>query len=439
MEDYYSILLIDRNSTKIEIKESYKRLALKYHPDRNREEGAEEHFKKISEAYQVLSDPHKRKIYDSSGNIDFSFDDPLILFQRLFPNIPPEVVNIGCNIIKQIHENENFDINTIKQDRKLQEEIIELTDILTQQIPEPIKNIFNLLRKDIPWEKPVNHNVSLVSKTIEGGDTLNSKVTNELLDVKNDIDCVDDVINIELDEMEHEVDENKLEIPIIENLKTIECLDNVTNNEMELTKKEYGDIDLDIDHEINIELEDIITNDSISTSIMVLRYCDNLELDCKICSGKGYYLVKKHFRIPTTYRHIQLLNEGHHNDKEKGNLFIRLNINSHPKYRIINEYDLISEIDVTIYDLYFGTTIYIPYFEKNIGLRISREMKNNSMTKCIENLGLPKKYGIGKLYIAMNLVFPDNMSDDIIEKYFPQISNYCNDLDINKTVEIYRV
>lgn len=440
MEDYYSILLIDRTSTKTEIKESYKRLALKYHPDRNREEGAEEHFKKISEAYQVLSDPNKRKIYDSSGNIDFSFDDPLILFQRLFPNISPEVVNIGCNIIKHINENENFDINTIKQDRKLQEEIIELTDILTQQIPEPIKNIFNLLRKDIPWQTPVNDNVSSVSKTIEG--PLHSKINNELQEVENDRDCVDNVINSELKVMREGADE-KVDIPIAEHLKTVECANNVTNNVtnnvMELTNNEYSDIDLDIDHEINIELEDIINNESLSTSIMVLRYCDNLKLDCKICSGKGYYLVKKHFRIPTTYRHIQLLNEGHHNDKKKGNLFIRLNINPHPKYRIINDYDLISEINVTIYDLYFGTTIYIPYFEKNIGLRVSRDMKNYSMTKCIENLGLPKQDGRGKLYIAMNLVFPDNMSDDIIEKYFPQISNYYNDLDINKTVEIYRV
>ena len=439
MADYYSILLIDRNSTKLEIKESYKKMALKYHPDRNQEEGSEEHFKKISEAYQVLSDENKRKIYDSSGNIDFSFDDPLILFQKLFPNIPPEVVNIGCNIIKHIHENENFDINTIKQDKKLQDEIIELTDILTQQIPEPIKNIFNLLRKDIPRKTQVTHSDSLVSKPIDGIDSFEPKVNIELPDMIKDIDCVDDVINREMELTGDEYGENNLDIPIIGNLKTVECVNEITNDGMELTKTEYSDIDLDIEHEINVELEDMVNNSDINTSLMVLRYCDNLELDCKICSGKGYYLVKKHFKIPTRYRNIQLLNEGHHNESGKGNLFIKLNIITHPKYRIINDYDLVSEIDVTVYDLHFGTTIYLPYFEKNIGLRISRELKNTSMTKCIEELGLPKKNGRGKLYIEMNLIFPDNMRDDIIEKYFPQISNYYDDLDINKTLEIYRI
>jgi len=427
MEDYYSILLIDRNSTTTEIKLSYKKLALKYHPDRNKEEGAEEHFKKISEAYQVLSDENKRIIYDNSGNLDFSFDDPLVLFQRLFPNIPPEVVHIGCNIIKQIQENEDFDMNTIRRDRKLQQEIIDLTNILTDQIPEPIKNIFNLLRKDIPeTEKRRKDEDNMLEKITSSEINVNSKENTEK-------------------EIENQVIENTL----MEDNRCVETDTNVdeTNNECvvldtynsQLQDIDYGEMMLDIHQEINVELEDIINNDSISTSIMVLRYCNNLELDCKICSGKGYYLVKKHFKIPTSYRHIQLLNEGHHNDKEKGNLFIRLNINPHPKYRIVNEYDLINEIDVTIYDLYFGNTIYIPYFDKNIGLRISREMKNNSMTKCIENLGLPKKDGRGKLYIAMNLVFPDNIRDDIIEKYFPQISNYYDDLDISKTLEIYRV
>ena len=412
MEDYYSILLIDRTATNAEIKVSYKRLALIYHPDRNNEADAEEKFKQISQAYQVLSDTNKRIIYDSSGKNDDSFDDPLILFHRLFPNIPPEVVNIGCKIIKQIHENDNFDMNTIKHDRKLQEEIIELTNILTDQIPEPIKNIFNLLRKDLPDR---------------GDQDIDSVVLDQELPILE--------LNSNLPETKIDVE---LENPVIEELKMSESIDDVENSVTELVSKEYIDIDLDIQHEIKVDLEDIFSNNSINTSLMVLRYCDDLELDCKICSGKGYYLVKKHFRIPTTYRDIQLLNEGHHNDKEKGNLFIRLNINPSPIYRMINDYDLMREIDVSIYDLYHGNTIYIPHFDKNIGLRISRYVKNNPMTKCIEDLGLPKTNGRGNLYISMNLMFPDNMRDDIIDKYFPQISNNC-DLDISKTVEIYRV
>ena len=63
--DYYEVLGIQRSANKEEIKNSYRRLALQYHPDRNKSPGAEERFKEISEAYAVLSDDEKRKRYDT--------------------------------------------------------------------------------------------------------------------------------------------------------------------------------------------------------------------------------------------------------------------------------------------------------------------------------------------------------------------------------------
>ncbi len=62
--DYYQILGVSKNATQAEIKQAYRRLALKYHPDRG---GDSERFKKINEAYQVLSDPQKRATYDQFG------------------------------------------------------------------------------------------------------------------------------------------------------------------------------------------------------------------------------------------------------------------------------------------------------------------------------------------------------------------------------------
>ena len=71
--DYYKILGVDRNASDSEIKKAYRKLAMKYHPDRNKgNKAAEEMFKKVSEAYAVLSDKEKRKNYDTFGAANFS-------------------------------------------------------------------------------------------------------------------------------------------------------------------------------------------------------------------------------------------------------------------------------------------------------------------------------------------------------------------------------
>ncbi len=71
-KDYYKILGVPRNATQEEIKKAYRRLAMKYHPDKNKgNKEAEEKFKEINEAYAVLSDPEKRKMYDMYGSAEF--------------------------------------------------------------------------------------------------------------------------------------------------------------------------------------------------------------------------------------------------------------------------------------------------------------------------------------------------------------------------------
>ncbi len=67
--DYYEILSLERTCTDVEIKASYRKAALKYHPDRNPgNTEAEERFKEASEAYEVLSDGQKRATYDRFGH-----------------------------------------------------------------------------------------------------------------------------------------------------------------------------------------------------------------------------------------------------------------------------------------------------------------------------------------------------------------------------------
>ena len=67
--DYYKVLGVDQKASQEDIKKAYRKLARKYHPDTNKDAGAEERFKQISEAYDTLGDPEKRKKYDRGGSI----------------------------------------------------------------------------------------------------------------------------------------------------------------------------------------------------------------------------------------------------------------------------------------------------------------------------------------------------------------------------------
>ena len=67
-QDYYEILGVEKNASKSDIKKVYRKLALKYHPDKNPDKAAEEKFKEISEAYAVLYDDEKRRLYDQYGH-----------------------------------------------------------------------------------------------------------------------------------------------------------------------------------------------------------------------------------------------------------------------------------------------------------------------------------------------------------------------------------
>src|SRR3990167_2652524 len=66
-QDYYKMLGLSRDASPDEIKKSYRKLARKYHPDVSNEPNAEEKFKQVKEAYEVLKDPKKRQAYDQVG------------------------------------------------------------------------------------------------------------------------------------------------------------------------------------------------------------------------------------------------------------------------------------------------------------------------------------------------------------------------------------
>jgi molecular chaperone DnaJ len=78
--DYYEVLGVPRDADRSAIKDAFRQLALKYHPDRNKEPGAEDRFKEIAEAYAVLYDPKKRAAYDVGGHAGMAGFTPEDLF-----------------------------------------------------------------------------------------------------------------------------------------------------------------------------------------------------------------------------------------------------------------------------------------------------------------------------------------------------------------------
>src|SRR5947208_15102660 len=97
--DYYEALGIDRSASADDIKKAYRKMAVKYHPDKNPgDKQAEENFKEIGEAYEALADPQKRAAYDQYGHAAFDrtrgfggargggggFHDPFEIFREVF-------------------------------------------------------------------------------------------------------------------------------------------------------------------------------------------------------------------------------------------------------------------------------------------------------------------------------------------------------------------
>jgi molecular chaperone DnaJ len=125
-KDYYDVLGVGKNANGDEIKNAYRNLALKFHPDINKDKKAEETFKEINEAYAVLSDPDKRSQYDSFGpdvfnqrytqedifrnfdfesvfrsmGMDFGFDNSLL--EQMFGFRAPKRGDIGNDIIGEL-------------------------------------------------------------------------------------------------------------------------------------------------------------------------------------------------------------------------------------------------------------------------------------------------------------------------------------------------
>ncbi|XP_047149822.1 dnaJ homolog subfamily B member 6-like [Vigna umbellata] len=106
--DYYDILQVDRDAKEEDLRKAYKRLAMKWHPDKNltKKEESEAMFKQVSEAYEVLSDPQKRARFDNTlkprvepaADAGASGDGGPTRYQNPLPKAPPVERKLPCTL-----------------------------------------------------------------------------------------------------------------------------------------------------------------------------------------------------------------------------------------------------------------------------------------------------------------------------------------------------
>ncbi len=150
-KDYYEILGVPRNATQEEIKRAYRRLARKYHPDINKSPEAQEKFKEINEAYQVLSDPQKRKLYDMYGHAGVEGGFEAQQTQREY------VRNVGdlFEEFEKIFEDFGFDFGFGRRRRKREERRVVKGEDIYKTVNITLEEAFKGTTVEVEYERLV--------------------------------------------------------------------------------------------------------------------------------------------------------------------------------------------------------------------------------------------------------------------------------------------
>ena len=140
--DYYEVLGVTKTSSDYEVKQQYRKLALKFHPDRNQYSDAEEHFKEISEAYAVISNPEKKQAYDQYGhagvNGRYSNAD---IFQ--YDGV---IYKTNIDWVEELHLTKDVQIGEIKTKNDAN---TDFKDEMSNKLPIGAKIFFTKEREDI--------------------------------------------------------------------------------------------------------------------------------------------------------------------------------------------------------------------------------------------------------------------------------------------------
>ena len=399
--DYYSILEIEEDSNFEQIRKAYKKQALKYHPDKNKNENAEDKFKNVVEAYEVLSNPLRRERYDISRkmnkNFEFKLSPEILKFTKFFfceENLK-KFANMTFNITNDLglYNNAGFDYvyNNILDNLRN-------------------KNIGSLFEEYKNFKKfyHINTNNNEINKKKNVNNKKTEKNYNNILEKKK----------------------------IIYNLKI--KLEDIYNNIIR-------NISINLDKKcIACGGRGVITNRKTKnkSNKKNKKKKNNSFLDKKLCStckGTMKKKTKKVFRIDCTKDSYIFENEFFiNNELPEGDIVINLITNDSLINRI-NRYDLSLEIKITINEFYNGGEVnfifldgkdYNIKYEKleNLDPELRKKYLNNyEREEIIENKGLPiilenelidlqniNKLFRGDLIIKLKLELPYDFNYDSI-------------------------
>lgn len=397
-KDYYEILELNKYATNIEIKKSYKKLALKHHPDKNQDsEESKKMFQNITEAYSVLSDEEKRKKYDMFGieNNDFEFDeDPFKMFNSIFKEHLSHFQNMDMDMNMNMNMNyeKSFDVN----------------DIIQEMSGFNLGNLFNIPKVHVKVHSMGNEK----SGTRIGSSNIGN-ILNSFSEMYADLN--------QMNKSEYQDGNKKIN------------KDGIKKQEQNKVEELIEDINI----HVNITMKEIYNKNKKEIKYQKDRY-------------KNKKIVKKNvkFNIDVYDKEIILIGNGNETKNAKGNVNIYIHNDSKDFVRI-NDYDVYYEKSISLKDYYMIKnkknifSIQLP----NDEILYLKNIEGNKLIK-IQNKGIPYKkdkkdnkddkdenYNYGNLFCCFSIVMPNEI-DELYDITNELIEDFVDvDVDVNADVD----
>ena len=394
--NYYEILGLKPNASKNEIKKSYHKLAIQFHPDKTNNKNDQDKFKKISEAYSVLYDNDKRKQYDSTGISDINLTDPLEMFQNIFNNFKPDnnfefSMSGSCDI-----SNMMFDTENIFNSNKMNEVLPDMFNTLTSVISGNENNIDNPIKTNLV-KTFINVTKNIIDENLEQDKNISNKKS--------------DYKKIDLDEKSNK-NINNLDEKSNQNINNLDEKSNKNINNLDRNNK-------------NIENnKKNINNKNKPDDIFITKEFSLKEFYNKKKKKFNYYRLENNNKIKDSVildlilnEKIIIKNKGHYlkQYENRGDIIFLFTLKGEENNYIVEKNNIIIEKNIFPYDLYskYKCDLLLPN-EKIFNLEIDNLFKTY-YNYIIPNMGLSNIKGeIGNLIIKFNIIF-NELSDENIK------------------------